>query len=234
MGQKIRPNSLRLGIVEDWNARWMPKRRMFRDLLQEDEAIRDIIEKKIGPAGISRIEIERNNASYKIFIKAARPGLIIGRGGKGIELLSVAIEATLKKLWRERKKGEEQRKMSVSLNVEELKRTEISAVNVAQNIAWDLEKRLPFRRTLKKHLASALQNRDVKGVKIKMSGRLDGAEISRREWLASGKIPLQTLRAWIDYGEATAFASYGTVGVKVWIYKGEVFEKVAANKTRNQ
>lgn len=228
MGQKIRPNSLRLGIVEDWNARWMPKRGMFRDLLQEDEAIRDIIEKKIGPAGISRIEIERNNASYKIFIKAARPGLIIGRGGKGIELLSVAIEATLKKLWRERKKGEEQRKTSVSLNVEELKRTEISAVNVAQNIAWDLEKRLPFRRTLKKHLASALQNRDVKGVKIKMSGRLDGAEISRREWLASGKIPLQTLRAWIDYGEATAFASYGTVGVKVWIYKGEVFEKPKA------
>lgn len=219
---------MRLGIVEDWNARWMPKRGMFRDLLQEDEAIRDIIEKKIGPAGISRIEIERNNASYKIFIKAARPGLIIGRGGKGIELLSVAIEATLKKLWRERKKGEEQRKTSVSLNVEELKRTEISAVNVAQNIAWDLEKRLPFRRTLKKHLASALQNRDVKGVKIKMSGRLDGAEISRREWLASGKIPLQTLRAWIDYGEATAFASYGTVGVKVWIYKGEVFEKPKA------
>lgn len=228
MGQKIRPNSLRLGIVEDWNARWMPKRGMFRDLLQEDEAIRDIIEKKIGSAGISRIEIERNNASYKIFIKAARPGLIIGRGGKGIEELSRAIEAALQKLWRARKKGEEKRKISVSLNVEELKRTEISAVNVAQNIAWDLEKRLPFRRTMKKHLASALQNRDVKGVKIKMSGRLDGAEISRREWLASGKIPLQTLRAWIDYGEATAFASYGTVGVKVWIYKGEVFEKPKA------
>lgn len=225
MGQKIRPTSLRLGIVEDWSARWMPKRKMFRDLLQEDEIIRDIIEKKIGPAGISRIEIERNNTSYKIFIKAARPGLIIGRGGKGIELLSAAIEAVLKKLWRERKKGEEKRKVSISLNVEELKRTEISAVNVAQNIAWDLEKRLPFRRTLKKHLASTMQNRDVKGAKIKLSGRLDGAEISRREWLASGKIPLQTLRAWIDYGEATAFASYGTVGVKVWIYKGEVFEK---------
>lgn len=203
----------------------MPKRGMFRDLLQEDEVIRDIIEKKIGLAGISRIEIERNNANYKIFIKAARPGLIIGRGGKGIEELSAAIEAALMKLWRERKKGEERRKISVSLNVEELKRTEISAVNVAQNIAWDLEKRLPFRRTMKKHLASALQNRDVKGIKIKLSGRLDGAEISRREWLASGKIPLQTLRAWIDYGEATAFASYGTVGVKVWIYKGEVFER---------
>lgn len=234
MGQKIRPNSLRLGIVEDWNARWMPKRGMFRDLLQEDEAIRDIIEKNIGPAGISRIEIERKNTSYKIFIKAARPGLIIGRGGKGIELLSAAIESALKKLWRERKKGEEQKKISVSLNVEELKRTEISAVNVAQNIAWDLEKRLPFRRTMKKHLASALQNRDVKGIKIKMSGRLDGAEISRREWLASGKIPLQTLRAWIDYGEATAFASYGTVGVKVWIYKGEVFDKQESNKARKQ
>ncbi len=230
MGQKIRPTSLRLGIVEDWNARWFPKQRLFRDFLQEDETIRRIIDEKIGTAGVSKIEIERTANSYKIFIKAARPGLIIGRGGKGIELLSAAIEAILQKLWRARKKGEEKRKVSISLNVEELKRTEISAVNVAQNIAWDLEKRLPWRRTLKKHLASMIQNREVKGAKIKLSGRLDGAEISRREWLGSGKIPLQTLRAWIDYGEGTAFASYGTVGIKVWIYKGEVFEKVDSKK----
>ncbi|MDO8584617.1 MAG: 30S ribosomal protein S3 [bacterium] len=230
MGQKVRPTSLRLGIVEDWNARWFPKQRLFRDFLQEDETIRHIIDEKIGTAGVSKVEIERTANSYKIFIKAARPGLIIGRGGKGIELLSAAIEATLQKLWRARKKGEEKRKVSISLNVEELKRTEISAVNVAQNIAWDLEKRLPFRRTLKKHLASVMQNRDVKGAKIKLSGRLDGAEISRREWLGTGKIPLQTLRAWIDYGEGTAFASYGTVGIKVWIYKGEVFEKVDSKK----
>ncbi|MBI2075045.1 MAG: 30S ribosomal protein S3 [Candidatus Harrisonbacteria bacterium] len=225
MGQKIRPNSLRLGIVEDWNARWYPKQGLFRDMLEEDEAIRDVVHKRIGIAGVSRIEIERTAGNYKVFIKAARPGLIIGRGGKGIEELRAALEAALKKLWRKRNKGEEKRKFSFSLNVEELKRTEISAVNVAQNIAWDLEKRLPFRRTLKKHLASIMQNRDAKGAKIKLSGRLDGAEISRREWLGTGKIPLQTLRAWIDYGEATAFASYGTVGVKVWIYKGEVFEK---------
>lgn len=225
MGQKIRPNSLRLGIVEDWNARWFPKQRLFRDFLQEDEVIRGVIMRKIGAAGVSCIEIERTAASYKIFIKAARPGFIIGRGGKGIEQLSAAIESAIKKLWRARYANGSARKISISLNVEELKRTEISAVNVAQNIAWDLEKRLPFRRTMKKHLASTMQNRDVKGAKIKLSGRLDGAEISRREWLGSGKIPLQTLRAWIDYGEATAFASYGTVGVKVWIYKGEVFEK---------
>jgi len=185
--------------------------------------IRKIIQEKIGAAGITKIEIERNANAHRIFIKAARPGLVIGRGGKGIELLSQSIEGALKKLFKDR--GKPQTAVSLSLNVEELKRSEISAVNVAQNIAADFERRMPFRRTIKKYLENIMQNREVLGGKIRVSGRLDGGEIARREWLSKGSLPLQTLRANIDYGESTAFCAYGTVGIKVWIYKGEIFTK---------
>jgi len=225
MGQKIRPDSLRLGITQDWKSRWFPKKG-FKNQLEEDLVIRKIILDKISLAGVVRLDIERNaNNVYRILIKAAKPGFIIGRGGKGIEDLSAAIEKSLKKLLRER--GEKNPKVSLSLNVEELKRTEVSAKYVAQSIAWDLEKRMRFRRTIKKYLEQTMLNRDIKGAKIKLSGRLDGAEISRSEWLYRGKLPLQTLRANIDYGEATAFCVYGTVGIKVWLYKGEVFDKVS-------
>ncbi len=207
---------MRLGITKNWNSRWF-KTKNVPQLLEEDVLIRAVIKDKIAPAGIARVEIERAGDSYKIFIKAAKPGLVIGRGGKGIEELTRAIEKRLSKF-----KGG--KKTSLSLNVEELKRTEISAAVVAQNIAWDLERRQPARRLMKKCLESVMQNRDVKGAKIRFSGRIDGAEISRREWLAKGSMPLQTLRADIDYGTATAFTTSGTVGVKVWIYKGEVFE----------
>ncbi|MBI4119535.1 MAG: 30S ribosomal protein S3 [Parcubacteria group bacterium] len=216
MGNKIRPDAMRLGITKNWNSRWF-KTKNVPQLLEEDVLIRAVIKDKIAPAGIARVEIERAGDSYKIFIKAAKPGLVIGRGGKGIEELTRAIEKRLSKF-----KGG--KKTSLSLNVEELKRTEISAAVVAQNIAWDLERRQPARRLMKKCLESVMQNRDVKGAKIRFSGRIDGAEISRREWLAKGSMPLQTLRADIDYGTATAFTTSGTVGVKVWIYKGEVFE----------
>lgn len=201
----------------------MPKKNNFKNQLEEDVLIRRLINEKIGLAGVVRVEIERGaDNSYRIFIKAVKPGLIIGRGGKGIEELSKSLEADLKKLFAGRKKSV---KFSLSLNIEELKRSEISAQYVAQSIAWDLEKRLPFRRTIKKHLDQLMQNREVKGAKVRVSGRLDGAEIARREWLAKGKLPLHTLRANIDYGESTAFNSYGTVGVKVWLYKGDIFEK---------
>lgn len=223
MGQKIKPDSFRLGITQDWRSRWFPKK-SFKNQLEEDLVIRKIILDKIGMAGVVRLDIERNaNNVYRILIKAAKPGFVIGRGGKGIEDLSVAIEKSLKKLLRER--GEKTPKVSLSLNVEELKRTEVSAKYVAQCIAWDLEKRMRFRRTMKKYLEQSMLNKDIKGAKIKLSGRLDGAEISRSEWLYRGKLPLQTLRANIDYGEATAFCAYGTVGIKVWLYKGEVFDK---------
>lgn len=222
MGQKINPLSLRLGITKNWNARWFIKKE-YKRFLEEDEMIRNVIMSKIGQAGIAAIEIERTSGNLKALIKAARPGLVIGRGGKGIEELTKAVAAGLAKL-------RKTKSASLNLTVEELKRSEISAAYVAQQIAWDLEKRMPFRRTMKRYLESVMQNKEVKGAKIFLSGRLDGNEIARREWLARGSLPLQTLRADIDYGRATAFASYGTVGVKVWIYKGKIFAKTQTEK----
>lgn len=225
MGQKIQPFKYRLGIIKNWNSRWMPKHLNFKNYLEEDLVIRKIIHSKIGLAGIVSIEIERGtDNSFRVFVKAAKPGLVIGRGGKGVEELSKSIDDSLRKLFIKRKT--EKAKFSVRLNIEELKRSELSAQFIAQSIAWDMEKRLPYRRTLKKYIESTMQSRDVQGVKIKVSGRLDGNEIARREWLAKGKLPLQTLRANIDYGEAASYNSYGTVGVKVWLYKGDVFNTV--------
>lgn len=215
MGQKINPISLRLGINKNWPSRWF-FRGKYPEFLEEDEIIRKLIRTKIGQAGIAAVEIERTSNNLRIFIKAARPGFIIGRGGKGIEELSKMLEIALKK----QRKGRQA--ISLSVNIEELKRSEISAPYVAQQIAWDIEKRLPFRRTMKKYLEQILQNKEVKGAKILMSGRLDGNEIARREWLGKA-VPLQTLRSDIDYGRATAFTTYGTVGIKIWIYKGEIF-----------
>lgn len=222
MGQKIRPNSLRLGIIESWHSAWFPKKLQYKDSLEEDFVLRKTIYDKIASAGIHRILIERTGGNYKVFIKAQRPGLIIGRGGKGVDDLSKLLEKNLKALRRKKKMSEA---VSISLNIEELKRSEISANVIAQNIAWDFEKRLPFRRTIKKYLEQIMQNREVQGAKIRVAGRLDGAEIARNEHLERGKLPLQTLRANIDYGEATAYTTYGTIGIKVWIYKGEIFEK---------
>lgn len=234
MGQKINPISLRIDITKNWSSRWFfPNKGAgslkypYAKFLQEDEVIRNIIQGKISLAGIASIEIERTSNNIRVNIKAARPGLIIGQGGKGIGELSQAIEAGLKKI---RKPGDQKRNLSV--NVEELKRSESSAAYVAQQIAWDLERRLPFRRTMKKHLDFVTQNRDVKGAKFLLSGRLDGAEIARRESLKKGALPLQTLRADLDYGRATANTSYGTIGIKVWLYKGEVFKKRKEDKQK--
>ncbi len=229
MGHKIRPDSLRLGIIETWKSRWFAKK-SFRNQLEEDLLLRTIIEDKIAAAGIIRIDIERTmNNNYRIVIKAARPGFIIGRGGKGIELLHKALEDALTKLFRARKAVKPS--FSVSLTIDELRRFDISAAIVGQNIAADLEKRMPSRRTMKKQLEAIMMNKGVLGARIQFSGRIDGAEIARRQWLAKGRLPLQTLRANIDYSENTAFTTYGTVGIKVMIYKGDVFETdIAANK----
>ena len=224
MGQKINPQSLRLGVTKPWPVRWffgMPGgkseggMKSYRKLLEEDEVIRKVIREKIITAGIAGVDIERTSTSTRLTIRAARPGFIIGRGGKGIEEFTKALENALTKL-----RGKKPQALSV--NIEELKRSEVSAVHVAQQIAWDLEKRLPFRRVMKKYLDQMAQNKDVKGAKILVGGRLNGAEISRREWKTVGSLPLQTLRADIDYGRATAFCSYGTLGIKVWIHKGEI------------
>lgn len=231
MGQKINPISLRIDISKNWSSRWFfPSTKgtgalkyPYAKYLQEDEIIREAIAKKIAQAGIAAVEIERTSTNVRVNIKAARPGLIIGQGGKGIEDLTKTIEAGLKKV-----RNPKEQKRALSVNVEELKRSESSAPYVAQQIAWDLERRLPFRRTMKKHLDFIFQNRDVKGAKFFLSGRLDGAEIARREALKRGALPLQNLRANIDYGTATAHTTYGTIGIKVWLYKGEVFKKKAA------
>ena len=216
MASKIRPDSFRLGITKPWSSRWFSRKNMGQ-FLKEDEAIRKTIMKKIGLAGIASIDIERTSEKCRVIIKASRPGLIIGRGGKGIEDLDKELQKIFKT------------KTSLNLNVEELRRTEISSQVIAQNIAWDLEKRIRFRRTIKKYLDTIMQNRTVLGGKIAISGRLDGGEIARSEHLSKGKLPLSTFRADIDYGEATAFTTYGTVGIKVWIYKGEVFDKEKSN-----
>ena len=225
MGHKIHPTSFRLGITKNWASRWF-LRGKYAKYLEEDEAIRKVILSKIGQAGVSAIEIERTASNIRIHIKAAKPGFVIGRGGKGIEELNKAVIAAIKKV------GGAKAAPSVNLNVEELKRNEVSAQYIAQQIVWDIEKRMPFRRTLKRHLESTMQHKEVRGAKIRMSGRLDGSEIARTEWLSKGSLPLQTLRSDIDYGQATAFCTYGTIGIKVWVYKGEVVgkEKIAYGK----
>lgn len=222
MGQKIKPTSLRIGIIKEWGSRWFPKKFRFGRMLQEDYIIRETIKSKIKQAGIDSILIEKTTNAYKITVRAARPGLIIGRGGKGVEDLTKLIEHKIKAY---RLSHQIEEKAALSLSIEEIKRYEASSNVIAQSIASDLERRLPFRRVLKKHIQRIMQSRDVKGTKLRVSGRLNGSEIARSESLSQGSLPLQTLRANIDYGEATAFTTYGTIGVKVWIYKGEVFNK---------
>lgn len=220
MAQKIKPNTLRLGITADWQNRWFFKRNL-KYFLEEDEALRTIAMKRTLQAGIAGIEIERVGTDIKMYIRASRPGLVIGRGGKGIDDLKAELLRAVKKL---RERNGKPMNFALSINIEELKRTEVSAAVVAQQIAFEIEKRIPYRTCLKRNLEFLKQNKDVKGAKIKVSGRLNGAEISRVDWLHFGRMPLQTLRANLDYGEATAFNSYGTVGVKCWIYKGDVFK----------
>lgn len=223
MGHKIKPNSLRLGILRGWSSRWFANREQTKRFLEEDLLVRKIISSKLSRAGIVHIHIERAASAYKVFIKAARPGLIIGRGGKGIEDLNKDVIKAVIKLRKRNKINEPV--PNINLNVTELPRGEISAEVVAQNITHDLERRMKFRRVMKKYLDETMVTRGVKGVKIKAGGRLDGAEIARTEWLSGGSLPLTTLRADVDYGEATAFTTYGTIGIKVWIYKGEIFNK---------
>lgn len=214
MARKINPISYRLGINKDWDSRWMPAGGDYRKYLKEDEAIREVIEEKITKAGIDRVEIERTPGQYKVTIRAARPGIVIGRGGKGIEELANAIQKRIGRA-----------STPLNVNVEEVKRTEVSASVMAQNIAYDLERRMRYRRVMKRHIDIAMQNREVEGIKIKLAGRLNGAEIARSEQLKKGRLPLTTIRANIDYGVAVAVTTYGSIGIKVWLYKGDIFDK---------
>jgi len=217
MGHKIRPNSYRLGISRPWQSRYFVKKGLA-STLEEDHLIREVANRKLAKMGVEAIEIERSPDVIRIIIKSARPGLIIGRGGTGIEDLRKVI---LKAIIDYRKKKKIAGRFSIELSVEEIKSPEISAAVVAENIATELEKRTPFRRVIKQALARMMQHREVKGAKIVVSGRLDGAEISRTEQVHEGKLPLATIRSDIDYAEAKAHCPYGVVGVKVWVYKGE-------------
>lgn len=226
MGQKINPNSFRMGVSKKWPVRWFIKSNAPQ-MLEEDEAIRKAIYGKILQAGIADIEIERTSNKISVIIKAARPGFVIGRGGKGIEDLNKLVQKKLAAV-------SGNKIIPLSINVEELKRSDVSSAYVAQQIAWDIERRMPFRRLMKKYLDQIMQAQGVKGAKILMGGRLGGAEIARREWLKRGQLPLQTLRAIIDYSQATAYTTYGTIGIKVWIYKGNTFEEKGPGRDRRK
>lgn len=214
MGHKVNPVGLRIGITNTWKSRWLDKKE-YKSNLRQDTEMRLAIMKKWKSAAIAEVEIERSASNVKIIIKTARPGVLIGRGGSGIEDMQKYVKDNF---FRGKKSG-------IKLEVQEIKSFEENAFLVAQNIAEQMEKRIPFRRALKATLELVAKNSAIKGVKIEVSGRLNGAEMSRREWSSKGTLPLHTLRANIDFARATAFTTYGTIGVKTWLYKGEIFEK---------
>lgn len=207
MGQKVNPHGLRVGIIRDWDSRWYADKKTFNEYLVEDFKIRKYIKEKLYIAGISRIEIERAASKVKVSIHTSKPGMVIGRGGSGVEELRIAIEKMTNK--------------SVVINVEEIKIAELDAQLVAENIASQLERRVTFRRAMKQSIQRTMRF-GAKGIKTQVAGRLGGADMARTESYSEGSIPLQTLRADIDYGMAEADTTYGKVGVKVWLYKGEV------------
>lgn len=207
MGQKVNPHGARVGIIKNWDARWYASKKDFADLLIEDQKVRKFLKEKLFIAGVSRIEIERFPAKMIIGIHAGKPGIIIGRGGAGIEALKKELEAMVGK--------------TVNLNIFEIKSIDADAQLVAESIAAQIERRISFRRAMKQALGRA-QKAGAKGIKTQVSGRLGGADIARTEGYHEGSIPLQTLRADIEYGFAEAKTTYGRIGCKVWIYKGEV------------
>lgn len=209
MGQKVHPIGFRLGFTKMWNSRWYAERD-YAALLHEDIKIRKIVKEKLAHAGVSRIEIERSAQTAKINIYSARPGIIIGRKGAEVDKLKKDLGTITGK--------------QIHINIMEVKKPEIDAQLVAENIAMQLIKRIAFRRAMKKSVASALRF-GAQGIKIKCSGRLAGSEIARSEWYKEGRVPLHTLRADIDYGLAEAKTTYGQIGIKVWIYKGEILPK---------
>ena len=210
MGQKVNPHGLRVGVIKDWDSRWYARNEKVGDLLVEDKKIRDYLKKTLYSAGIPKIEIERDNAKVRIYLHCARPGVVIGKGGEQIEQYRLTVEKMIGK--------------PVALNIVEVKQVDTNAQLVAENIAQQLEKRIGFRRAMKNAMGRA--------IKTQVSGRLGGAEIARTEHYHDGTIPLQTLRADIDYGFAEAATTYGRIGVKVWIYKGEVLTQTLRTTPR--
>lgn len=207
MGQKVHPNGIRLGITKDWTSKWYASTKDFADYLNADMKIRNFLTNKLKGASISRIQIERPARNARIAIHSARPGVIIGKKGGEIERLRDEISRMIN--------------VPVHITIEEIRKPELDAKLVAENVAQQLERRIMFRRAMKRAVQSTMRN-GAQGCKISLGGRLGGAEIARTEWTREGRVPLHTLRADIDYGTAEAHTTYGIIGVKVWIFKGEI------------
>lgn len=213
MGQKVNPNGIRLGIVKDWSARWYAPSKDFANTLCSDIKVREFLSKRLAQAGISRIQIDRPARNAKITVYAARPGVIIGKSGKEIENLRDEVSKIIN--------------VPVHLSIEEVRKPELDATLVAQSIAQQIERRVMFRRAMKRAVTSTMRL-GAKGIKVTVAGRLGGSEIARTEWYREGRVPLHTFRADIDYGTAEAYTTYGVIGVKVWIFKGEILEESEA------
>ena len=209
MGQKVHPTGIRLGIVKDWTSKWYADSRDYADLLNNDLQVRDFLQKKLANASVSRIQIERPARNVRITIHTARPGIVIGKKGEDIEKLRREVSRMVG--------------APVHINIEEIRKPELDATLVAQGIAQQLEKRIMFRRAMKRAVGNSMRL-GAQGVRINVAGRLNGAEIARSEWYREGRVPLHTLRADIDYGVAQANTTYGVIGIKVWIFKGEVLD----------
>jgi small subunit ribosomal protein S3 len=221
MSHKVHPKAYRLRRIADWDSRGFYRKPS--ELLEEDFKMRQYINKKLAKVGIEKIEIERFSGKVNIIISSARPGLIIGRGGEGVEQLKKEIEDRIIKPDKKEKK-DKKNKRELRIEIREIKDPWTSASLSAQWAAQQIEKRVAFRRVLKQALGKIMAHKEIKGARIEVSGRLNGVEIARREWLGEGQLPRQTIRADIDYAKAEARCSYGVIGIKVWIYKGEKFE----------
>lgn len=224
MGHKIHPTGFRLGIVQDHRSRWFAEGRRYPDLLQEDHVIRSFVQKTLNNAGIADVRVERKADQIDLEIRTARPGVVVGRGGAGIDALRAGLQKELKDPSRQ-----------IRINVVEVARVDAEAPLVAEYIVQQLERRVSFRRVVRQAIQRA-QRAGVEGIKIQVSGRLNGAEIARTEWVREGRVPLHTLRADVDYAYATAQTTYGILGIKVWIFKGEVIpgQEPAAAPTNDQ
>jgi small subunit ribosomal protein S3 len=214
MGQKVHPIAFRLGVIKPWESRWYFSKKAYKDHLHEDFALRKEIKRRFFHAGVARVDIERASNRAKITIHTARPGIIIGRKGAEIENLRRDFE---------KKTGKQ-----ININIEEIKKADLVAQLVAENVASQLMRRIGFRRAMKKTVLACMRA-GAQGIKIKCGGRLAGAEIARTEWYREGRVPLHTIRADIDYGTAEANTKYGIIGIKVWVFRGEVFEEVKHN-----
>jgi len=215
VGQKVHPNGLRVGIIRGWESNWYADKKNFSDFLLEDVKVRDFVKNKLFQAGVSGIGIERSANRIKVTISTAKPGIVIGRGGTEVEVLRKELEKMTGK--------------KININISEIKKPELDAQLVAEGIAAQLVKRIAFRRAMKQSVNRTMRL-GAQGVKISCAGRLGGAEIARTEWYSEGKVPLHTLRADVDYGFAEANTTYGKIGVKVWIYKGEILPEAKIRK----